>query len=74
MLHESKLFEAVQTHRTFSISWVSEKGELITAENCTCTSFHASGKTMNIRLGGSNLVRKVNRKSVTMFQGQEVFL
>ena len=74
MLKESKLFEAVQAHKTFSISWVSATGELVTAVNCRCTSFHSSGKTFNIMLATSGLVRKVNRKTVTNFNGQEVFI
>ena len=26
MIHVSKLFEVVQTHKTFSIEWVNERG------------------------------------------------
>lgn len=74
MIKESKLFEVVQAHETFSIEWVSAKGELVKADGCRCTSFHSSGKTMNVKLANSGLIRKVNRKSVTKFNGQEVFL
>lgn len=74
MIHESKLFEVVQALKTFSIKWVSTSGELIEAEECRCTSFHSSGKTMNVMMPKSGLVRKVNRKTVVSINGQEVFL
>ena len=74
MIHESKLFELVQTHQLFSLTYVTKSGELVTADECRCTSFHSSGKTMNILIAASGLVRKVNRKTVTAFNGKEVFL
>lgn len=73
MIHESKLFEVVQQLDTFSLQWVSKSGELIDAK-CRYTSFHSSGKTMNVQLADSGLIRKVNRKTVTKINGQEVFL
>lgn len=74
MIHESKIFELAQTLKTFALSWVSAKGELVKADECVCTSFHSSGKTMNVRLVASGLVRKVNRKTITAINGEEVFL
>lgn len=74
MIHESKLFELVQTHQSFSLTYVTKSGELVTADECRCTSFHSSGKTMNILFPASGLVRKVNRKTITNFNGQEVFI
>ena len=74
MIHVSKIFEIVQTQQTFSLQWVSASGELVTANGCRCTSFHSSGNTMNIRMANSGLVRKVNRKTVTKLNGQEVFV
>lgn len=74
MIHVSKLFEVVQAIKQFSLQWVSEKGELITVDECVCTSFHSSGKTMNVMLLPSRQVRKVNRLSITNFNGQEVFV
>ena len=74
MIHESKLFELVQIHPSFSLTYVSKSGELITVDECRCTSFHSSGKTMNILIAGSGLVRKVIRKTVIRFNGEEVFL
>ena len=74
MIHESKLFELVQIHPKFSIQFVAASGELVKVDECSCTSFHSSGKTMNILIAASGLVRKVNRKTVTAFNGKEVFL
>ena len=74
MIHESKLFELVQIHPSFSLTYVSKSGELITVDECRCTSFHSSGKTMNVMLMVSKLVRKVNRKTIVGFNESEVFL
>ena len=74
MIHESKLFELVQTHPTFSLAFVAASGELVKVDECRCTSWHSSGKTMIVLLPASGLVRKVNRKAITNFNGQEVFL
>lgn len=76
MIHESKIFELVQMrpNLTFNIEWVSASGERVRAEKCRCTSFHSSGKTMNVMLMESKLVRKVNRKTIVGFNESEVFL
>lgn len=74
MIHESKLFEVVQTLKTFSIKWVGSGGELIEVDRCQSTSFHSSGETMNIRILESGQYRKVNRKTVTSINGQEVYI
>lgn len=74
MIHESKIFELVQVHPTFSLQFVTATGELVTVDECSCTSFHSSGKTMNIKIAASGQFRKVNRKTITKFNGQEVFL
>lgn len=74
MIHESKLFEVAQALGTFSLQWVSAKGELVTVEKCTCTSFHSEGDTMNIKLVASGQIRKVNRKTITAINGKEVYL
>lgn len=73
MIHESKLFELVQIHPKFSIQFVAASGELVMVDQCSCTSFFSGGKTMNIKLQNGKF-RKVNRKTVTRFNGEEVFL
>lgn len=73
MIHESKLFELVQAHNSFSLQFVAKSGELVTVDECSCTSFHSSGKTMKIKLPNGQF-RTVNRKTVTRFNGEEVFL
>lgn len=74
MIHEKKLFELVQIHPSFSLQFVAANGELVKVDECRCTSFHSSGKTMNIRIASSGQIRKVNRKTITAFNGKEVFL
>lgn len=74
MIHESKLFELVQTHPTFSLAFVAASGELVTVDECSCTSFHSSGKTMNVKAPHWKKPIKVNRKTITNFNGQEVFI
>ena len=73
MIHESKVFELVQAHKSFALQFVAQSGELVTVEQCQCTSFHSEGKTMNIKLP-NGLFRKVIRKTITKFNGEEVFL
>lgn len=74
MIHVSKVFEVVQLLKTFSLKFVSKTGELVSIEKCSCTSFHSSGRTMNVRLPESGLVRKVVRKSIVKLNGEEVFI
>lgn len=74
MIHASKLFELVQIHPSFSLTFVAKNGELVTVDECRCTSFHSSGKTMNIQILSSGQIRKVNRKTIIAFNGKEVFL
>ena len=74
MIHASKIFELVQVHQTFSLTFVAKNGELVTVDECRCTSFYSSSKTMNIKIVSSGQFRKVNRKTITKFNGQEVFL
>ena len=74
MIHVSKIFELVQVLKKFSLQWVTARGELIDAPECVCTSFHSSGKTMNVMLLPSRQVRKVNRKTITDINGKEVFI
>ena len=73
MIHESKLFELVQTHKSFSLQFVAASGELVTVDKCTFTSFFSAGKTMNIKLPNGQF-RKIIRKTITKFNGEEVFL
>ena len=74
MIHASKIFELVQVHPSFSLTFVAKNGELVSVDDCRCTSFHSSGKTMNIMILPSRQVRKVNRKTITAINGKEVFI
>ena len=73
MIHVSKLFEVVQTHKTFSIEWVNERGGIEAVDDASCTSWHSEGDTFNIICNKSGQVRTVNKLTVTKFNGEEVF-
>ncbi len=72
-IHESQLFEYVQTVKRFSITWVAEDGSKVAVPTAECTSFHSSGKTMNIKCLQSGQIRKVNRLTIVEINGMEVF-
>ena len=74
MVHISKLFEIAETKPDFSITWVAESGEVVHIDHARCTSFHASGDTMNVQCLASGEIRKVNRYTITEFCGEEVIL
>lgn len=74
MIHEKKIFELVQVHPTFSLQFVAANGELVTVDECSCTDFYSSGRTMTVKITASGQFRRVIRKTITKFNGQEVFL
>jgi hypothetical protein len=74
MIHASKIHELVEIHPFFSIGWVAESGERIFVKKCKCTSFHSSGNTLNILIMGSGEIRKINRHTITEFNGEEIIL
>lgn len=74
MIHASKLCELVEVHKSFQIAWVSTSGEVIAVEGASCTSFHSSGETFNIRVAASGEIRKVNRLTVIEFNHEKVIL
>lgn len=74
MIHSSKIHELVELHKTFSIGWIAESGERIHVRKARCTSFHSSGDTLNLLLIDSGQIRKVNRITITEFNGEEVVL
>lgn len=74
MIHSSKIHELVDLIHVFSIGWVAESGERIHVRKAKCTSFHSSGDTLNILIIDSGQIRKVNRITITEFNGEEVVL
>lgn len=72
-IHESQLFEYVQTVKKISITWVAEDGRKVFVPDAECTSFHSSGKTMNVKCLQSGEIRKVNRLTIIEINGMEVF-
>ncbi|MDP3387726.1 MAG: hypothetical protein Q8S24_10855 [Eubacteriales bacterium] len=74
MIHSSKIHELVDVVPIFSIGWVTESGERVHVRKAKCTSFHSSGETMNIMIIDSGQIRKINRITITEFNGEEVIL
>lgn len=74
MIHYSKIHELVEVHPVFSIGFVSKEGEKIYIRRCTCTSFNSVGQTFNVKLLDSGEFRKINRLTITEFNGEEVTL
>ena len=74
MIHSSKIHELVEVVPVFSIAWITVSGEKVYVRKAKCTSFHSSGETLNIMILESGQVRKVNRMTITEFNGEEVIL
>lgn len=72
MIHISQIHNLVETHEIFSITWVSESGEIINIPAAKCTSFHGKGDTLNILIISSNQVRTINRHTIIEFNSEEV--
>jgi hypothetical protein len=73
MVHISAVHKIVE-HGEFSIQFVSRTGENIIGKRCICTSFHSSGRTLNLKFCDSNEIRKVRRCTITKVNNQEVAL
>ncbi len=73
MVHISMVHNLVEQGE-FSIGFVSARGEIIEGKRCICTSFHSSGRTMNIKFCDSGQIRKVRRCSIVSINGREVVL
>lgn len=71
-IHESQIFEFVQLKPEFSITWVAEDGRKITVDHAKLTSFHSSGRTLNVMCVNSGEIRKVNRLTIIEIDGTEV--
>ena len=72
-IHQSQLFEYVQAHKEFAITWIKESGQKVFIPRACVTSFFSSGLTMNIKSLNSNEILKVNRLTVIEIDGMEVF-
>jgi hypothetical protein len=73
MLHISMLHTLVEKGE-FSLKFIEKSGAIITGQRCICTSFHSSGRTLNLKFCDSGEIRKIRRVSIIEFNGQEVAL
>ena len=75
MLHISQIHKLVEPAGTeFSVKFVAEKGNMVQAAKAVCTSFHSTGRTMNIKFLPSGEIRTVRRCTITEFNKEEVVL
>ena len=73
MLHSSKIHLIVKKGE-FSLRFIAADGNPIVVDRCICTSFHSSGRTMNIKLIESQEIRKVRRCTITHINEEEICL
>lgn len=76
MLHYSSIYpviektDALGNPVTFSFKFVKKRtGELITADNCICTSSHFRPRTINVKFQDSNEFRKIRCCSIVELNG-----
>jgi hypothetical protein len=77
MIHISKLYLLVEEGSGKLISLKYRKrstGEMITLVDWTCTSWHSSGRTLNVMNPVNKEVRKLRRALITHFNGVEVII
>ncbi|WP_372772100.1 hypothetical protein [Mangrovibacterium sp.] len=73
MIHSSLIHKLVERGE-FSITYIAKDGHLVQSSRVVCTSFHAVGRTMNIKFCDSEEIRTVRRCTITEINGQEVVL
>jgi len=73
MLHSSDIHKIVEKGE-FSIRFVSTSGAIVNGQKVICSSFHSSGRTMNVKFCDSAQIRTVRRCTITHINNQEVYL
>lgn len=58
----------------FEIAFVAEDGRIVTMPNVILTSWHSSGRTMNVKSLTSKQVRTIRRCSIIRYNDEEVCL
>jgi len=59
---------------TFSFKAIEKNGEIISGENCVCTSSNFKNRTRNIKWLDSKEFRSLRNVSFIEFNGQEVVI
>lgn len=72
-MHISELHKAVERGE-FAMKFVDGDGDVITIPCCVCTSYHAKGSTLNVKLLPSGEIRKIVRVTIIEVNGEEVYL
>ncbi|HNX87705.1 MAG TPA: hypothetical protein PKH58_01370 [Paludibacteraceae bacterium] len=58
----------------FSIAFIAEEGNIVTCDRAICTSWHSSGRTMNIKFLVSKQIRTIRRCTIIAFNDEELVL
>ena len=58
----------------FSIAFVAEAGNIVICQRAICTSWHSSGRTMNIKFLESKEIRTIRRCTIIAFNDEELCL
>lgn len=74
MIHISKIHILAETLKEFSIAFIEESGKRVHLSRVALTSFHSSGRTMNIICLDSREIRTIIRVTIIEFNGEEVVL
>jgi hypothetical protein len=73
MVHIAALHKEIEKGE-FAIQFVKEDGSVVDCKRCICTSFHAEGTTLNVKLCDSREIRTVVRTTIISFNGEEAYL
>ena len=75
MIHNSRIFDLVELHEKFSLSFIKKStGDRVDINECTCTSSNWHNSTINIKIFPSNEIRKIKVCSIITFNGEEVYI
>ena len=75
MIHNSRIYDLVETHEFFSISFIKKStGDKVEIEKCTCTSSSNKHRTINIKIFPSEEIRKVKVCSIIKFNDVKVYI
>ena len=74
MINISRIYALAEAHAEFSLDFIDAEGHRQHIDRCAMTSFHSNGTTMNVRCIPSGQIRKINRYSITAFNGEETVI
>lgn len=58
----------------FSIAFVDQSGAVVAVPDAILTNWHSKGRTMNIKIIGSGVIRTIRRCTIINYNNEEVAL